>query len=179
MVWLSVIVMPLFGSYKTYKMPAASMENVLIPGDRMIADLAAYVNSGPDRGDVVIFIFPVDGVTSYVKRCVGIPGDTVLIADKQLRINGEPFVEPPTIKYIDTTSNGGQVIQPRREGGMSSRDNFGPYVVPADSYFMMGDNRDNSADSRYWGVVSRDMILGRAVRVYYSPDWSRIGQAIE
>ncbi len=167
---------------EAYKIPSQSMEDTLLVGDFLLANKFIYGARlplvdwrlpsirDPKQGDVVIFIFPRDGVTKYIKRCVAVAGDTVLIADKQLFVNGKPFVNPPDAKFIDTTNSGKQNIQPRLPGGLDSRDNFGPYVVPQNSYFMMGDNRDNSYDSRYWGVVSKDLILGEAMAIHWSWD---------
>ncbi|MEW5994138.1 MAG: signal peptidase I [Candidatus Zixiibacteriota bacterium] len=169
---------------EAYKIPSQSMEDTLLVGDFLLANKFVYgsrvplVNrrlpaiKEPQRGDVVIFIYPMDGVTKYIKRCVAVPGDTVLVRNKELLVNGERFPDPPTSKYIDSTSTGQRVIQPRRPGGADSRDNFGPYVVPPNRYFMMGDNRDNSYDSRYWGAVHKDMILGEALVVHWSWDES-------
>jgi signal peptidase I len=167
---------------EAYKIPSQSMEDTLLVGDFLLANKFVYgarlpiVNwrlpamHRPERGDVVIFIFPRDGVTKYIKRCVGTPGDTIEVRDKALYVNGAEFKALPYLKYIDTTSDGQVVIQPRRPGGLDSRDNFGPYVVPRDTYFMMGDNRDNSFDSRYWGPVPYEMIMGEAMLIHWSWD---------
>lgn len=175
---VSMFTWPAFGNYEAFKMPSQSMMNTLEAGENLIADLGAYKDKSPQRNDLIIFIFPGDGKTKYIKRVVGIPGDTVEIADKQLYINNLPFEEPETIIYTDTLPDGSPHIQPRRNG-MDSRDNFGPFVIPAKSYFVLGDNRDNSYDSRYWGVVSHELLVGRAIRITYSGDWSRIGRRIE
>jgi signal peptidase I len=165
---------------EAYKIPTASMEDTLLVGDFLLANKFVYGSqlpligwrlpaiSEPEPGDIIIFIFPGDGKTKYIKRCVAVPGDTVLVKDKQLFINGVPFENPPFSKYIDTARTGEQNIKPRQAGGRDSRDNFGPYVVPSDRFFMMGDNRDNSYDSRYWGPVPRDFILGEAMVVHWS-----------
>ena len=165
---------------EAYKIPTASMEDTLLIGDFLLANKFIYgarlplVNwrlpafSEPERGDVVIFIYPGDGVTKYIKRCVGTPGDTVAVRDKKLYVNGQRFPDETYAKYIDTTRNGRPNIQRRRPGGQNTRDNFGPYVVPPNSYFMMGDNRDNSADSRYWQSVHKNLILGEAIVVHWS-----------
>jgi signal peptidase I len=165
---------------EAYKIPSQSMENTLLVGDFLLANKFIYgarvplVNwrfpsiREPQSGDVVIFIFPGDGITKYIKRCVAVAGDTVEVKDKKLFVNGQPFDDAKFTKYIDTTPNGEQMIQPRRPGGMDSRDNFGPYVVPKDCYFMMGDSRDNSYDSRYWGAVHRDLVLGEAMLIHWS-----------
>lgn len=167
---------------EAYKIPSQSMEDTLLIGDFLLANKFAYgarlplVNwrlpaiDHPEAGDVVIFIFPRDGVTKYIKRCVAVAGDTVQIKDKVVYVNGKEFPFPEQGKLIDTTRDGKPVVQPRRPGGLDSRDNFGPYVVPRDCYFMMGDNRDNSYDSRYWGVVPDDLILGEAILIHWSWD---------
>ena len=167
---------------EAYKIPSQSMEDTLLVGDFLLANKFVYgarlpvVNwrlpsfKQPHSGDVVIFIYPVDGVTKYIKRCVAGPEDTVLIKDKELFVNGKRFPNPEYSKFIDLARNGDPVIQPRRPGGADSRDNFGPYIVPRNCYFMMGDNRDNSYDSRYWGAVHKDLILGEAILVHWSWD---------
>jgi signal peptidase I len=165
---------------EAYKIPTASMEDTLLIGDFLLANKFVYgarlplVNwrlpafSEPERGDVVIFIYPGDGVTKYIKRCVGTPGDTIVVRDKMLYVNGKRFPDQAYAKYVDTTNNGRPNVQRRRPGGQNSRDNFGPYIVPPNSYFMMGDNRDNSADSRYWQAVHKDLVLGEAILVHWS-----------
>lgn len=170
---------------EAYKIPSQSMEDTLLVGDFLLANKFIYgarlplVNwrlpaiSEPEPGDVVIFIYPVDGVTKYIKRCVAVSGDTVQVKNKILYINGKPFPNPEHSKFIDTTRGGQQMVQPRRPGGADSRDNFGPFIVPRDRYFMMGDNRDNSYDSRYWGAVHKDLILGEAILVHWSWDDSQ------
>jgi signal peptidase I len=165
---------------EAYKIPSQSMEDTLLVGDFLLANKFVYgarvpvlnwrlpsIND-PEPGDVVIFLWPRDGQTKYIKRCVGIPGDTIVIKDKILFVNDEKFPQPEFGKFIDTTKNGEQVVQSRRPGGLDSRDNFGPYVVPPNSYFMMGDNRDNSYDSRWWGVVHKNLILGEAILIHWS-----------
>jgi len=165
---------------EAYKIPSQSMENTLLVGDFLLANKFIYgarvplVNwrfpaiRDPQPGDVVIFIFPGDGVTKYIKRCVALAGDTIEVVDKKLFVNGKRFTDGEFTKFIDTTPGGEQLIQPRRPGGMDSRDNFGPYVVPKDCYFMMGDSRDNSYDSRYWGAVHKDLVLGEAMLIHWS-----------
>ena len=165
---------------EAYKIPTASMEDTLLVGDFLLANKFIYgaqlpivgwrlpAIREPQGGDVVIFIYPGDGQTKYIKRCVAVGGDTVEVKNKVLYVNGERFEDPEYAKYIDTTAGGQQVILPRRVGGQNSRDNFGPYIVPRDSYFMMGDNRDNSHDSRWWRSVPKDMVLGEAMVIHWS-----------
>ena len=167
---------------EAYKIPTASMENSLLVGDFLLANKFVYgawiplvgwrlpAIDDPERGDVVIFTFPGDGVTKYIKRCVAVSGDTVEVKSKFLYINGERFPDDEYVKYIDTTAMGKQNILPRGRGGWNSRDNFGPYVVPRDCFFMMGDNRDNSYDSRFWRAVPRDHVLGEAILIHWSWD---------
>jgi len=165
---------------EAYKIPSQSMEDTLLVGDFLLANKFVYgaqlpvvgwrlpAFKDPKPGDVVIFIYPMDGITKYIKRCVGVPGDTIQIKDKILYINGELFSNPEYMKFIDTLANGNLNIQKRRPGGYDSRDNYGPYVCPPDKYFMMGDNRDNSHDSRWWGPVPRENVLGEAMMIHWS-----------
>ena len=157
-----------------YKIPTASMEDSLLVGDFLLANKFIYgaelplvgwrlpAFREPVPGDVVIFLFPGDGVTKYIKRCVAASGDTVEIKDKILFVNGKPSENSGFAKFVDSS------ILQRRVGGQDSRDNFGPYIVPADSYFMMGDNRDNSYDSRWWRSVPKELILGEAMVIHWS-----------
>ena len=136
---------------EAYKIPTASMEDTLLIGDFLLANKFKYGAEiplfgwhlpsfqDPEPGDIIIFIYPVDGVTKYIKRCVAGPGDTLVVKNKILFVNGIEFTNPEFSKFIDTARDGKQLIQPRQPGGRGSRDNFGPYVVPDDRYFMMGD----------------------------------------
>jgi signal peptidase I len=165
---------------EAYKIPSQSMEDTLLVGDFLLANKFLYgahlpivdwrlpAFRDPIPGDVVIFIFPHDGVTKYIKRCVAVAGDTVEVRNKQVFVNGKPFQNPEHSKFIDIAASGQQSIKPRGAGGLDSRDNFGPYVVPRESYFMMGDNRDNSYDSRFWGPVHQDLVLGKAMIIHWS-----------
>ncbi len=169
---------------EAYKIPSASMEDTLLVGDFLLANKFIYgarlplvgwqlpAIREPEPGDIIIFIYPIDGQTKYIKRCVAGPLDTVLIKDKILYVNGNMIPNPEFSKF-DHDSNGNLIILPRRKGGLDSRDNFGPYVVPANSFFAMGDNRDNSSDSRFWGPVPRQNILGEAMMVHWSWDDSK------
>jgi signal peptidase I len=184
---------------EAYKIPSASMEDTLLIGDFLLANKFVYgarlplINwrfpalHNPRRGDVVIFVFPggqgsygymqktftpgpPDPVgTKFIKRCVGTPGDTIEVRDKQLFVNGQIFPNPPHSKLIGRMADGSLDIKPRSPYGVSP-DNFGPFVVPEGYYFMMGDNRDNSSDSRFWGPVPQENILGEAMLVHWSWD---------
>lgn len=138
--------------------PTASMEPTIMTGSRIFGNRLAYLKEGPERGDIVIFKFPDDESQLFIKRVIGMPGDTVEMIDGKIYINGSstPLDEP----YIKVEPYG----------------DYGPVTVPDDSYFMMGDNRNCSADSRYWHqpFVYKDKILGEAAFEYY-PHLGKIG----
>jgi len=153
----------LFG---TFKIPTGSMIPNLLIGDHLIVNSLIY---GPtltdfekyivpikeiERGDVVVFDYPHDLKTQFVKRVIALPGETVEIHDKTVMIDGEELNEP----YAHYSAYSDYYI----------RKDFGPYKVPEKHYFVMGDNRDNSNDSRYWGPVPRNLIRGRAFIIYWS-----------
>ena len=129
--------------------PTGSMENTIMAGDRVIASRLSYTFSDPERGDVVIFKYPDDEDVLYVKRIIGLPGDVVEVKNGGVYVNGEALGED----YIKETTEGF----------------YGPYEVPEDCYFMMGDNRNNSLDSRYWDnkFGEEDKILGKVLLKYY------------
>ncbi len=134
----------------------------------------------PERGDIVVFRYPEDEHKDFIKRIIGLPGDTIHIHKKIVYINGEPFRDEPFTQRVDPG-----VI----DGRINPRDNLGPIRVPPNSYFVMGDNRDQSLDSRFWGYVQEHKIKGRAFLVYWSwygqgslmewVRWNRIGKMIE
>ena len=135
--------------------------------------------SRPQRGDVIVFRYPEDEEKDFIKRIIGLPGDIVEIKKKTVFVNGTPMDDRSYTQRVDPG-----VIDPH----INPRDNFGPVTVPAQSYFVMGDNRDQSLDSRFWGFVSADKIKGKAFRIYWSWNgdrsmahwvrWERIGQGI-
>ncbi len=135
------------------EVPSGSMEDTILVGDRVITFRLAYLISDPRRGDVIVFPFPDDEKVDYIKRIIGLPGETIEGKDGLVYIDGKPLKEPYVKAKIDN--------------------DFGPYVVPKDSYFMMGDNRNNSEDSRYWEhkFVSRDKIKGKAMVKYPQLSW--------
>ena len=169
---------------QAFKIPSESMLQTLLVGDHLLASKFSYgikipfthsyiyKGSDPVKGDIIIFEYPNDPSVDYIKRIVGTPGDTIEVRNKQLFRNGEPVKE----SYIRFTEP--DRIQP-------VRDNFGPITVPADKYFVMGDNRDNSMDSRFWGLVDRSAIRAKAWRIYWSWGglgdirWDRIGKAVQ
>lgn len=156
---------------EAFKIPAGSMEPTILIGDHILVDRQSSARS-PQRGDLVIFEYPKDPSKDFIKRVVAVGGDTVAIRDKQLYVNNKPVKEA----YI--VHNELETIP----ADLNPRDNFGPLTVPADSYFMMGDNRDRSYDSRFWGCVEKSRIKGTVRNIYWSWDrnrnavrWNRIG----
>jgi signal peptidase I len=161
-------------AFQAFKIPTGSMEDNLKVGDHIIVNKFIY---GPGttlggmlplreirRGDIIVFRYPLQPETDFVKRVIGLPGDTVEVHDKIVSINGKALAEPYVI-HVDPLI---YPAKPQLPEQYRIRDQFGPYSVPAGQYFAMGDNRDRSSDSRYWGTVPRSMIKGRALMVYWS-----------
>lgn len=155
--------------FKAYRMPAGSMSPTMVVGDHFLVDTKRYEKEYPKRGDIVIFMYPVDPSKDFIKRVIGLPGDTVEIRNKVVFINDQPQKEE-YVKYTD------QRILP---ASVSPRDNMGPMVVPPHSLFMMGDNRDESYDSRFWKFVETSSLKGKALYIYWSKDRNRIGMDIK
>ena len=199
---------------EAFKIPSGSMEKTLLVGDFLLVNKMVYgaeipftgkhlpAIRHPQRGDVIVFQWPLDPSKNFVKRLVGVPGDTLYMKSGELYVNGEHQTEryvthsepdmdpsPPDFdwqkKYVVKTAEAAAVSTP-------SRNNWGPLVVPKDEYFVLGDNRDNSLDSRYWQFVPDSLIRGRPMFVYYSYDpdsldrmswltrirWTRIGERV-
>jgi signal peptidase I len=197
---------------EAFRIPTGSMENTLLVGDFLLVNKAVFgaaipalgrrlpALAEPARSDVVVFIPPHETDRNYVKRLVGMPGDTLEMHRKILYVNGRPQDEPHARLSDDADSYGASMYwQCRHTIGAAagqacrpSRDNWGPLVVPAGLYFMLGDNRDDSEDSRYWGFVERTAIRGRPLFIYYSFDpsaeraapwltsirWRRLGRTV-
>ena len=156
---LAAIMLRLF-VVSAYRVSSASMEDTLFEGDYIFVNKLAYdYGSGPRQGDIVVFKYPNNPNKDFIKRIVALPGQTVEIADKVVYVDGQVAAIPENSKNVD------QKIIP---ADLSFRDNFGPYVVPPDEYFVLGDNRDDSRDSRFWGGVPEENIKGKAVFVYWS-----------
>lgn len=160
--------------FQAFKIPTGSMEDNLKIGDHIIVNKFIYgpgTNAGGllplrdiKRGDIIVFRYPLQPDTDFVKRVIGMPGDVVEVRDKKVAVNGKELDEP----YVIHEDPQVYPLQPALPEPYRSRDQFGPYTVPAGQYFAMGDNRDRSSDSRYWGTVPRSMIKGRAFMVYWS-----------
>jgi len=158
---------------EAYKIPSSSMEDTLLVGDFILANKFIYGAKvpftnyhlpgfkDPKPGDVVIFKYPLDKTTNYIKRCIATEGQIVNLRDRVLYVDNKHFEDPPYSKY--TAKNLNLRIDDKRV-------NYGPYRVPAGHIFVMGDNRDNSSDSRFWGPVSLDLVEGEALLIHWS--WS-------
>jgi signal peptidase I len=161
--------------FQAFKIPTGSMEDNLKVGDHIIVNKFIY-GPVPDawkrllplrdikRGDIIVFRFPLQPDTDFVKRVVGLPGDVIEIRNKVVFINGKALDEPYVV-HVDSTVFPGISALPEQ---YRLRDQLAPFVVPPARYFAMGDNRDRSSDSRYWGTVPRGHIKGRAFMVYWS-----------
>ncbi|MFO7753894.1 MAG: signal peptidase I [Desulfobacteraceae bacterium] len=173
---------------QAFRIPSGSMEDTLLVGDHLLVNKFIYgvkipftggetliPVSEPERGDIVVFRYPQNPEKDYIKRVVGIEGDVVEIVDKKLYVNGEQ-VNHDYAHYTDDT------VYP---AWRNPRDNMEPVTVPEDSLFVMGDNRDNSHDSRFWGFVDLKAVKGEAFIIYWSWDrdsfdvrWNRIGDLL-
>jgi signal peptidase I len=190
---------------QAFKIPSGSMIPTLLIGDHILVSKLAYglqwptnckahlsfppitcyssytlIRFGqPQRGDIIVFRYPEDEDKDFIKRIIGLPGDTIQIRNKIVYVNGAPLDDKAYTQRVDPG-----VI----DSTINPRDNFGPVTVPEDSYFVMGDNRDQSLDSRFWGYVRADKIRGKAFRIYWSWSgqgkwtewvrWERLGRAV-
>jgi signal peptidase I len=172
-----------------FVIPTVSMEDTLLRGDHLLVDKLTYAPFGVAskyllpyrevrRGDIIVFRYPVDIRQNYVKRVIGVPGDRIRIANKAVYLNGRPLHEPYAIhksaytdSYRDSFPTDPNMRLPEPALQMLEHDvKNGEVVVPEDAYFAMGDNRDNSADSRYWGFVPRENIVGKPLLIWWSYD---------
>jgi signal peptidase I len=194
---LVTIILALFGTsfvVQSFKIPSQSMEPTLLVGDHLLVNKFIFGGSGawyekalPYReirhGDIIVFKFPFEDHPYYVKRVIGLPGDRVKIVDQQVFVNGQMLSEPyvihdPSVPYDPfgdtfppTTSRFLRVgARPEWAEEILTHVQNGELIVPPGSYFVMGDNRDRSWDSRYWGFVRRDAIMGGPVMIYWSVD---------
>ncbi len=194
---LVTVILALFGTsfvVQAFKIPSQSMEQTLLVGDHLLVNKFIFGGRGSwydrflpyrsiRRGDIIVFKFPFDEHAHYVKRVIGTPGDRIRIVDQQVYVNGrfqsEPFVVhdpgapydsfgdnfPPTSRHFLQRS----VRAEWAEEILNYVEN-GELVVPPNKYFVMGDNRDHSWDSRYWGFVDREAVMGRPILIYWSVD---------
>jgi signal peptidase I len=161
--------------FQAFKIPTGSMEPNLLVGDHLIVNKMQYaptltaferaiMPSRPiHRGDIIVFKFPQDPGRDFIKRVIGLPGDRLELHRKVVYINGKPLDEPYA-HFLEPPSTDGP---PRTD---DLREEYGPVTVPPHQYFMMGDNRDNSEDSRYWGFMPESYVKGQALFIYFSLD---------
>lgn len=178
---------------QAFKIPSESMEPTLLVGDHVLVNKFIFGGTGAwydkllpyraiRRGDIIVFKFPFDDHSHYVKRVIGLPGDRVRIVNERVYVNDKPLNEPYVIhsppaedpfdvnfppKYPYTYE---RVLRPEWAAIIADYIHDGELVVPPDHYFVMGDNRDDSSDSRYWGFVDRDAIMGTPILIYWSVD---------
>jgi signal peptidase I len=197
--FLAIVIRTFF--VQAYKIPSGSMEPTLLIGDHILVDKFAYGLRLPDsffgmsipgipwghylfdtgpihRGDVIVFVFPPDPTKDFIKRVIAVGGDTVAVKNAVVYLNGQPMLDPHAHYSLPADER----------TPMSVRDNFGPEKVPPGKIFVMGDNRDRSYDSRFWGFVPIDNVEGRAFLIYWSWNsdgsglahvrWGRIGEII-
>lgn len=190
--WTVTVLLLLFGTttlVQAFVIPTGSMEDNLLVGDHLLVDKLAYAPPGPlskyllpykdiQRGDIIVFRYPVDIRQTFVKRVIGIPGDRIRIENKQLFRNGAAIQEPykvhkteyvdsyrdnfPSTPYLQLSEGAVEMLTKHVSGN--------EIVVPENSYFALGDNRDNSLDSRFWGFVPRANIIGKPLIIYWSYD---------
>jgi signal peptidase I len=192
--WTINILILLFGTttlVQAFIVPTPSMDATVRVGDHLLVDKLAYAPPGSlsryilpytqvKRGDIIVFRFPLDISQNYVKRVVGVPGDHIRLVDKVVYLNGKPLTNEPYAQHIRSYILPYPDNFPSQppESDLSSRaremlaNNVvnGEVVVPNESYFAMGDNRDNSSDSRYWGFVPRENIIGKPLLIFWSYD---------
>jgi signal peptidase I len=158
---------------QAFKIPTGSMEPNLLVGDHLLVNkfVFAPTATSPEgallpmrairRGDVIVFKYPQEPDRDFIKRVIGLPGETLEVRDKRVLINGTP-IDEPYAHYLFPAMAGNE------SSGFDVRQRYGPVTVPDGHYFMMGDNRDNSEDSRYWGFLPQHYVKGRALMIYWS-----------
>ena len=163
---------------QAFKIPTGSMENNLLIGDHLLVNKFVF---GPEptafermvlpvrdirRGDIVVFKYPDEPARDFIKRVIGLPGDMVELRNKKVFINGQPLDEP-YVHFLEPSHQASEVTS------FDVRERYGPVQVPNGQYFVMGDNRDNSQDSRYWGFLPRHYVKGKALLIYWSYESDR------
>ena len=177
---------------QAFKIPSGSMIPTLLIGDHILVNKFIYgtkipfsakrvlVFKKPERGDIIVFKYPENPEKDFIKRVVATGGDVIEERNKSVYVNKKAAAEP-YVQHSDSSV---------KAWGNDPRDNFGPFKVPKDAYFVMGDNRDRSLDSRFWGIVPKDLLVGRALILYFSWNgksedlldyirWTRIGKLIK
>jgi signal peptidase I len=192
--WTITILLLLFLTtflVQAFVIPTGSMEDTLLVGDHLLVDKLSYAPSGPisrhflpytepKRGDIIVFRYPVDITQTFVKRCMGVAGDRIRMVNKELFLNGVKISEPYKVnktEYIDSyrdnfPSEPNANVYPGALDMLQHHVENGEVVVPPGYFFAMGDNRDSSLDSRYWGFVPRENIIGKPLIIYWSYETS-------
>ena len=170
--------------FQAFKIPTGSMEPNLLVGDHLLVNKFIFgpATSGlertllpmrkVERGEVLVFKFPEEPERDFIKRVIGLPGETLEYKDQRVFINGMPLIEPYAHYQLPATGEG---------NSSDPRVRYGPVTIPGDHYFMMGDNRDDSQDSRYWGFLPASYVKGRALFIYWSfggPQGTRFGRLL-
>jgi len=190
--WTVTIILLLFGTttlVQAFVIPTGSMEDTLLIGDHLLVDKLAFAPPGPvtkhllpyedvQRGDIIVFRYPVDIKQTFVKRVIGVPGDHIRMDNKAVFLNGRRLIEPYKYNktdYIDSYRDNfpsvpNVSLYPQGQEMLLNNVQHGEVVVPPGHYFAMGDNRDSSLDSRYWGFVPRENIIGKPLIIYWSYD---------
>ncbi|MEO7650385.1 MAG: signal peptidase I [Bryobacteraceae bacterium] len=190
--WTVTILLLLFGTttlVQAFVIPTGSMEDTLLIGDHLLVDKLAYAPGGPvskyvlpysdvKRGDIIVFRYPVDIRQTFVKRVIGVPGDHLRLENKKVFLNGHQLAEPYVYhktEYIDSYRDNfpnqpNSPLYERAQQMIDAHVKGGEVIVPPGNYFAMGDNRDSSLDSRYWGFVPRENIIGKPLIIYWSYD---------
>jgi len=163
---------------QAFKIPTGSMENNLLIGDHLLVNKFVF---GPEpiapirailpqreirRGDIVVFKYPDEPERDFIKRVIGLPGETIELRNKKVYVNGRPLDEP-YVHFLEASHGASEVTS------FDVRERYGPVQVPASQFFVMGDNRDNSQDSRYWGFLPAHYIKGKALMIYWSYESGR------
>ncbi len=164
--WARIVILAIFLAlilrafvFQGYKVENASMEDTLLRGDYILAEKITYRHRYPHRGELVVFRYPLNPDKVFIKRCIALPGDTVVIRNKVVYINGQAIPDYPGVKFVDS-----ELLS----GLYSARDNLGPVIIPNGTIFVLGDNRDIANDSRYWGPLPIKNIEARPLFVYFS-----------
>src|SRR2546423_5462812 len=166
---------------QAFKIPTGSMENNLLIGDHLLVNKMIYAPAASrlerallpikqiKRGDVMVFKYPEEPDRDFIKRVIGLPGETLEIRDKKVYVNGKPLDEPYA-HYLQPVASPSEFHEVT---SFDVRERYGPVTVPGNHYFVMGDNRDSSQDSRYWGFLPRENVKGKALIIYWSYEAER------
>src|SRR5436309_2383264 len=166
---------------QAFKIPTGSMENNLLIGDHLLVNKFIFAPTATRierallpigtirRGDVIVFKYPEEPERDFIKRVIGLPGESIELREKKVYVNGKALNEP----YVHFLTPAAGEAELHEVTSYDVRERYGPVTVPANRYFVMGDNRDNSQDSRYWGFLPRDYIKGQALFIYWSYEAGR------